>query len=121
MKHNHLHLLVLALLCVSLSSASAQTPTYASIVSVTCQDATTDAATLNTAIAGAVTGSKIQIHGTCLVNATIKLVGNMSYLGDSRTGTIIEQANGANLAAVVASNGWYTNTNSVDALLRLLT
>ena len=116
MTHIRPFLLAMALLSISLASAHAS---YPGIVSVTCQNATTDASTLNTAIAGALSGSQIQIHGTCLVNATIQLVGNMSYIGDSRTGTIIQQANGANLPAVVASSGWYNNTTTVDAPITL--
>jgi hypothetical protein len=82
----------------------------AAAVDVTCADASTDAATLNTAITGSHIGDAIHIHGTCLINATILLDGDRSYLGDSRTGTVIEQASGANLAAMMASGSWGNNS-----------
>jgi hypothetical protein len=109
---------LLAMLCSA--SSYGEKKTYPSIVSVTCQaDSANDATTLNDAISEAVPGSQIQIHGTCLVNATIVLRGDMSYVGDSRTGTIIEQANGANLPAVVAAYGWYNDSSAVDSPITL--
>ena len=98
-------LMVLAAFC---GLASAQ------VVSVTCTDTTSDAATLNTAISGSAVGAQIQIHGTCLVNNTIVLYPDRSYLGDSRTGTVIQQANGTNLPALLASQGWTTNSSYAD-------
>jgi hypothetical protein len=86
----------------------------AQVVSVTCTDTTSDAATLNTAISGSAVGAQIQIHGTCLVNNTIVLYPDRSYLGDSRTGTVIQQANGTNLPALLASQGWTTNSSYAD-------
>jgi hypothetical protein len=89
--------------------------TRAQVVSVSCKDNTSDAATLNAAISGSAAGAQIQIHGTCLVNQTVVLYPSRSYLGDSRTGTVIQQANGANLSALVASQGWVTNSSTADA------
>jgi hypothetical protein len=59
-------------------------------------------------------GAEIQIHGTCLVNKTILLYPSRSYLGDSRTGTVIQQTDGANLTALVASQGWWVNSSYAD-------
>jgi Right handed beta helix region len=79
---------------------------FAAQVNVTCANATADAVKLNTAIASSRSGDRIQIHGTCLLNATVVLLGDRSYEGDSRTGTILRQASGANLPALVASDSW---------------
>lgn len=82
-------------------------------VSVVCRnDADYDTTALNTAISNSPSGSSIHIHGTCLVNATIILYGDRSYFGDSRTGTIIRQAPGRNLAALVASDSWAENSDA---------
>jgi hypothetical protein len=71
---------ILAVLAASCGLARAQA------VSVTCTDTTSDANTLNTAISGSAVGAQIDIHGTCLVNKTIVLYPDRSYLGDSRYG-----------------------------------
>jgi hypothetical protein len=99
---------ILMVLAASCGLARAQ------VVSVTCTDTTSDANTLNTAISGSAVGAQIDIHGTCLVNQTIVLYPDRSYLGDSRYGTVIQQANGANLTALLASQGWTTNSSTVD-------
>jgi len=80
-------------------------------VNVTCAKKLTDAATLNAAISHSNVGDEISIHGTCLINETVVLLGDRSYRGDSRTGTVIQQAGGANLAAMLASDSW--NSDSI--------
>jgi hypothetical protein len=70
-----------------------------------------DAATINAAIAGSPEGAEIVIRGTCLINQTIRLLGHRSYRGESRTGTVLKQADGANLVALVASDGFLDNTD----------
>jgi hypothetical protein len=75
-------------------------------VNVTCANTTADAVKLNTAIENSHSGDRIQIHGTCLLNATVVLLGDRTYEGDSRTGTILRQAGGSNLPALVASDSW---------------
>jgi hypothetical protein len=75
-------------------------------VNVTCTNTTEDTGKLKTAIENSHFGDLIQIHGTCLVDATIVLLGDRTYQGDSRTGTVIRQASGANLPAVLASDSW---------------
>jgi hypothetical protein len=77
---------------------------FAGQVNVTCTNTTADAVKLNTAIENSHSGDRIQIHGTCLLNATIVLLGDRTYEGDSRTGTILRQASGSNLPALVASD-----------------
>jgi hypothetical protein len=79
---------------------------FAAQVNVTCINTSADAVKLNTAIENSRSGDRIQIHGTCLLNATIVLLGDRTYEGDSRTGTILRQAGGANLPALLASDSW---------------
>ena len=99
---------------------SAMTIAHAATVDVTCSaNASTDASTLNNAISASGTGDAIHVHGTCIVNATIVLAGNRSYLGDSRSGTVIQQAPGTNLAAMVASDSWVNNATTTGSPIRI--
>jgi hypothetical protein len=68
-------------------------------------------------------GDAIVFDGTCLVNQTIPLRGNRSYQGRSRTGTVIQQADGANLPAIFASDSYLDNspTTGRGTALRTLT
>jgi hypothetical protein len=91
----------------------------AAAVDVNCENADADTARLNNAIANSKTGDAIRIHGSCLVNDTIVLYGDRSYLGDSRTGTLIRQADGADLPALVASDSWHTNAPATGRPIRL--
>lgn len=88
-------------------------------VNATCLNASGDAKILNAAITGSQPGDAIHIHGKCLAEHTIILAGNRSYVGDSRTGTIIRQANGANLAALVASDSWDANAAGTGGPIRI--
>ena len=71
----------------------------------------TDAATINAAIAGSPTGSEIVLRGQFLISEPIRLLGERSYRGESRSGTVLKQADGANLPAVVASSVWLDDTS----------
>jgi hypothetical protein len=107
--------LPLSLLTILFIAISYARSASAAAVNVNCQDLVGDTSTLQAAINGSQNGDEILIHGTCLINQTIVLLGNRSYLGDSRTGTIIQQANGSNLTALLASDSWaydYTYTGS---------
>jgi hypothetical protein len=66
----------------------------AATIDVNCSNRVQDTAALRDAIASSRNGDSIRVHGVCLVNRTIVLAGNRSYEGDSRTGTIIRQADG---------------------------
>jgi hypothetical protein len=84
-------------------------------VPVTCNNTLSDDETLNAAIAGSAIGDEIVIDGPCLINSTIRLVGQRTYRGGEPSGTVIRQAGGANLAALFASSTWldgatYTGT-----------
>jgi len=89
------------------------------VLNVTCVDATQDTATLRNAIAQSHTGDAIHIHEVCLVNQTIVLSGNRTYSGDSRTGTIIRQADGSNLPALLASDSWALDSAATGEPIRI--
>ncbi len=69
-----------------------------------------DAATVNAAIAASPKGSEIVLRGEFLIDAPIRLLGERSYRGESRAGTVLKQADGANLPAVVASSVYLDDT-----------
>jgi hypothetical protein len=92
---------------------------FAAQVNVTCTNTTADAVKLNTAIENSHSGDRIQIHETCLLNATIVLLGDRTYEGDSRTGTILRQASGANLPALLASDSWNGDWTYTGAPIRI--
>lgn len=82
---------------------------HAKTVTATCADARSDAATLNAAISGSKAGDQILISGTCLLTAPVTLLGDRSYEGGSRTGTVLRQASGANLPYLLASDTYVHN------------
>jgi hypothetical protein len=88
-------------------------------VDVTCTNTTADTAKLNGVIEHSRSGDEIRIHGTCLINGTIILAGDRTYEGDSRTGTIIRQANGANLAVMLASDSWNSDVTYTGDPIRI--
>lgn len=71
---------------------------------VLCQNNTGDDERINAAVAASAPGDELVLNGTCLIDATIRLEGNRTYRGLSRTGTVIRQAPGANLDAMLASD-----------------
>jgi hypothetical protein len=89
----------------SLTAATVETGS----IQIACTNSLSDAATINTAIATSAMGDEIVISGQCLINETIKLLGDRSYRGTSRTGTILKQADGANLVALLASDTFLEN------------
>jgi len=84
----------------------------AKIITATCADARTDAATLNSAISGSKPGSQIVISGHCLLTGPVTLLGDRSYMGGSRTGTVLQQASGANLPYLLASDSYVDNSST---------
>jgi hypothetical protein len=57
-----------------------------------------------------------------MLNAPIKLLGDRTYSGYSRSGTVLKQANGANLSALFASDSYlnnYTYTGTPVAIRHL--
>lgn len=96
-------------------------PSAAVVVDIFCTNTLGDSSLLDAGIARSTPGDAVAIHGTCLANQTICLPGDRSYRGDSRVGTIIRQADRANLPALVASASWCINSVWTDAPMRLST
>lgn len=98
-------------------------PAEAAQVTATCNGTNADAATIQNAINASAQGDEITIAGKCLINATIELLGDRTYQGQSRTGTVLTQTSGANLPAILASDSWVTNstTTGLPIVLRDLT
>jgi len=88
-------------------------------VDATCANSGSDAATIQAAINGSSSGDEIVIAGECSLTATVKLLDDRTYRGDARSGTVIKQANGANLAAMLASESWVDNTSFVSSGVRI--
>ncbi len=90
---------------------------------VQCRNNVRDAQLINRRIANSQPGDEIIFEGPCLVNQTIKLLGDRAYRGRSRTGTTIMQADGANLPAIFASDSYLDNspTTGLPIALRSLT
>jgi hypothetical protein len=86
---------------------------------VNCRNTANDAKLINRRIGNSKVGDEIIVNGPCLVNETIKLLGNRTYRGTSRTGTVITQADGANLDAIFASDGYLDNTTSTGEPIAL--
>jgi hypothetical protein len=109
--HRSLLFIAMTLLMSSVPGESAAD--QAMPIIVVGSNAATDADTINAAIAASPRGAEIVIRGPCLINKTIRLLDNRSYRGESRTGTLLKQADGANLVALMANaafldNGDYT-------------
>jgi hypothetical protein len=78
-------------------------------VNIRCRNSLSDARVINSAIASSALGDEIIISGQCLINQTIKLLGDRTYRGTSRTGTVLKQADGANLIALLATDTFLEN------------
>jgi hypothetical protein len=76
---------------------------------IKCNNSLSDAATINSAIGSSAVGDEIIISGRCLINQTIKLLGERSYRGTNKSGTVLKQADGANLIALLASDTFLEN------------
>jgi hypothetical protein len=105
-------LLVIAVAVTVTLTGGGPTPAYAAQVTAACDNTSTDAATIQNAINSSAAGDEIVIDGPCLINATIKLLGDRTYEGQNRTGTVLTQASGANLPAILASDSWVDNFSS---------
>ena len=96
----------LALISFLLWGAGAEAVRAAEPITVVGTNTAADAAAINAAIAGSPEGSEVVLRGAFLINQTIRLLGQRSLRGESRTGTVLKQADGANLGALVASVGY---------------
>ena len=97
-------------------------PVPPSAIVVTGTNTPGDASRINAAIAASTEGAEIVIRGTCLIDEPIRLRGNRSYRGESRTGTVLKQADGAWLSmasSVFLDNKAWTGTPVAIRHLRL--
>lgn len=113
-KHKKHATLLITLVLVAIAQGvyaeqAKKSPASPSTIYVSCDNALTDAAKINAAIAASPSGSEIVICGQALINRTIRLLGRRSYRGLSRTGTVLKQADGANLKALMASSTFVDN------------
>lgn len=95
--------LVVALLCVLLAGGRAWGDDRVALV---CSNDTGDDERINAAISGSAPGGEVVLTGTCLIDGTVRLVGDRTLKGSSRTGAVIRQAPGANLDAMLASDSY---------------
>lgn len=61
---------------------------------------------LATETAKARAGDEVVFKGVCVTRRTVWLRDGVTYRGDGRDGAVIRQADGANLAALVATDSW---------------
>jgi hypothetical protein len=89
----------------------ASAPPPLASVHVTCQDRSTDAATLQQAIDSSPVGAAIEFQGgTCLLTKGLVLLGDRTYTGGSTTGTILKQDGPASY--VLASQSYVDSQSS---------
>lgn len=106
----HRLLCALAATCISLCACAGAAPPPGAVppvgsVVVQCGSGD-DAAAVNSAIEGSADGAEIVFSGQCVLSSTVVLRGNRSYRGTSKTGTLLRQADGANLPALLASDSY---------------
>jgi len=104
--------LVVALAAAVLSSGQAWGDDR---VELLCANNTGDDERINTALGATTSGGEVVLTGTCLIDGTIRLVGDRTLRGTSRTGTVIQQAAGANLDAMLASDTYLDNVSWTGA------
>jgi len=84
--------------------------------SATGDGSTDDTAAIQAAINGSSIGATIFFPlGTYIVSTTITLKPKRYYVGSSRDNSMIKQATGANLNAVLASEAWLSTSGSATA------
>jgi Right handed beta helix region len=88
-------------------SATSQPQTVTVTASVTCRDNASDADRLQQAIDSSRPGDAIGITGTCLLTKGISLLGDRTYVGASRTGTVLRQD--GDMGSVLASSSYLDN------------
>lgn len=99
-----------ALAATGIAVAMPTLPASATRMDVTCANSAGDAAIMQAAIDASKDGDEVVFKGPCLINATISLLDRRTYRGDGKEGTIIKQADGANLPAMLASASWVTDS-----------
>lgn len=79
-------------------------------VTAHCFNTTGDSTMINQVIGRSAPGAQVFLSGPCLITRTVKLLGDRTYTGGSRTGTVLKQADGANLQAMMASDSYLDNS-----------
>jgi len=99
-------------------SGSSQSQPVTVTRSVTCSDNASDADNLQQAINSSPSGAAIEIKGsTCLLTKGISLLGDMTYVGASRTGTVLRQA--GDMGYVLASSAYVDNSSATGQPLAI--
>ena len=99
-------------------SASSQPQPVTVTRSVTCSDNASDADKLQQAINSSPSGAAIEIKGnTCLLTKGISLLGDRTYVGASRTGTVLRQA--GDIGYVLASSAYVDNSSATGQPLAI--
>ncbi|WP_214409903.1 right-handed parallel beta-helix repeat-containing protein [Sphaerisporangium fuscum] len=111
--------LALAAAAVGIAVVMPVAPASASRVDATCANTADDAKTIQTAIDSSKDGDEIVFKGPCLINATITLLDRRTYRGDGKEGTVIKQADGANLPAMLASESWVSDRELSSDTVRI--
>jgi hypothetical protein len=106
-------------LFVNAPTANAESAEALAARTIKCQNNKGDSDLINKRIGASKTGDEIIFDGPCLITKTIKLVGDRAYRGESRTGTIIKQADGVNLDAIFASDSYLTNSTTTGLSISL--
>ncbi|WP_248964578.1 right-handed parallel beta-helix repeat-containing protein [Sphaerisporangium perillae] len=111
--------LALALAATGIAVALPLLPASATRVDATCANTADDAKTMQAAIDSSKDGDEVVFKGPCLINATITLLDRRTYRGDAKAGTVIKQADGANLPAMLASESWVTDAEYSSDTVRI--
>ena len=99
-------------------SASGRPLPIAVTRSITCRDDASDADRLQHAIDSSPSGAAIEIKGgTCLLTKGVSLLGDRTYVGASRTGTVLRQA--GDMGYVLASSAYVDNSPSTGQPLAI--
>lgn len=91
------------------SASAAESAESLEARTIHCHKNLQDADLINRRIALSKPGDELLFDGTCLINKTIDLLGSRAYRGGSREGTVFQQADGANLDAIFASDTYLNN------------
>jgi hypothetical protein len=111
--------IALALAAAGIAVAMPVLPASASRVDATCDNTAGDAKTMQAAIDSSKEGDEVVFKGPCLINATISLLDRRTYRGDGKEGTMIKQADGANLPAMLASESWVADKELSSDTVRI--
>jgi len=81
-------------------------PASPNAIVVQCNGNTGDTNAIQTAINDSHEGEEIILSGRCVIDQTIKLLGNRSYRGESRTGTVVVKDSDVDIVALMASDSF---------------